>query len=128
VRNRGSAACVVAQKDAHRLLGAVALDDKVIDVAFLFEDARNFQLQLGRRNIDPGMLGRDRIPNSRQHVGNRISHSFTTPKKVASGRLNHWFVDSMNQRFKETILYQLDFTTPGICPVSASSRKQIRHK
>src|SRR5438132_14354069 len=25
-------------------------------------------------------------------------------------------------------LYQLDFTTPGICPASASSRKQMRHK
>src|SRR6266852_5066749 len=24
--------------------------------------------------------------------------------------------------------YQLDFTTPGICPANASSRKQMRHK
>src|SRR5213596_2257801 len=25
-------------------------------------------------------------------------------------------------------LYQLDFTTPGICPCKANSRKQIRHR
>jgi len=33
-----------------------------------------------------------------------------------------------NQQSKIKILYQLDFTTPGICPWSASSRKQIRHR
>src|SRR5262249_35089283 len=32
------------------------------------------------------MLGRDRIPNSRQHVGNRISHSLT-PFSIANCRL-----------------------------------------
>jgi len=27
-----------------------------------------------------------------------------------------------------TAFYQLDFTTPGIWPASANSRKQIRHR
>src|SRR6266852_8689274 len=44
IGNRGSAASVVTQKDAHNLLYAFALDDEVIDVAFLFEDARDLQL------------------------------------------------------------------------------------
>src|SRR5216683_5660526 len=42
IRDRGSAARVVTQENTHYLLYAFALNDEVIDVAFLFEDARNF--------------------------------------------------------------------------------------
>src|SRR4030095_7184313 len=37
MRNRGSAPRIVTQEDAHRLLCALALDDAIADVAFLFE-------------------------------------------------------------------------------------------
>src|SRR5437868_13398836 len=77
MRNRRGAARVVAQKDAHDFLRAFALDDEVVDVAFLLQDARDLQLQLRGWDINTRMLGRDGVTNSRQHVGNRISHSLT---------------------------------------------------
>src|SRR5687768_13306224 len=46
VRDRRSAARVVAQKNPNQALRAFALEDEVVDVAFLLEDARNLQLQL----------------------------------------------------------------------------------
>jgi hypothetical protein len=46
VRNRRGAARVIPQKDANHALRAFALQDEVIDIAFLFEDARDFQFQL----------------------------------------------------------------------------------
>src|SRR2546430_1209274 len=45
VCDRRSPARVVAQKDAQHFLRAFSLEDEVIDVAFLFQDARDFQLQ-----------------------------------------------------------------------------------
>src|SRR2546425_5243975 len=40
-----------------------------------------------------------------------------------------WILKIANLKSKiANSLYQLDLTTPGICPCSASSRKQMRHK
>ena len=78
IGNRRSAARVITQKYADNFLHAFALDDEVIDVAFLFEDARDFQLQFRGRNIDARVFGLNRVADSRQHVGNRISHSLNS--------------------------------------------------
>src|SRR6266446_7752581 len=78
MRNRRGAARVVAQEYAHYSLRALAFDDEVIDIAFLFEDARDLQLQFRSWDINPRMFGGHCIPNSRHHVGNRISHSLNS--------------------------------------------------
>jgi len=38
------------------------------------------------------------------------------------------FVSKRQPERLNSELYQLDLTTPGICPCSASSRKQMRHR
>src|SRR5213083_453402 len=91
VRNRRNAARVITQKDADNFFHAFALDDEVINVAFLFEDARDFKLQFRRRNIDARVFGLNRVADSRQHVGNRISHSLT-PKRPLSVVSRPWSV------------------------------------
>src|SRR5260221_6522016 len=85
VSNRGSSPRVVTQKNADDLLHALAFDDEVVDIAFFFENAGDFQLQFRRRDIDARMLGGNRVPNSRQHVGNRISHSLTPDQVSGAG-------------------------------------------
>src|SRR6202158_2712442 len=84
MRNRRGAARVVAQEYAHYFLRAFAFDDEVIDIAFLFEDARDLQLQFRSWDINPRMFGGDCIPNSRHHVGNRISHSLNSNSSTSS--------------------------------------------
>src|SRR5258706_12086593 len=74
MRNRRGAARVVTQKYAHHFFRPFALDDEVIDIAFLFEDARDLQLQFRSWDINARVFGGDCIPNSRHHVSNRISH------------------------------------------------------
>ena len=75
MRDRRGAARVVTQEYAHHFLRAFAFDDEVIDIAFLFEDARDFQLQFRSWDINARVLDGDCISNSRHHVGNRISHA-----------------------------------------------------
>src|SRR5207302_1098794 len=74
MRDRRRAARVVAQKDANQALRAFALEDEVIDVAFLFEDARDFQLQLRRRNFVPAAPVREsKCGTSETCAGNRAA-------------------------------------------------------
>src|SRR6266403_4070806 len=77
ISNRRSATRIVTEENADNLLRAFTLDHEVVDIAFLFKDAGDFQLQFRGRDIDTRVLGGNRVPNSRQHVGNRISHSLT---------------------------------------------------
>src|SRR5262245_28706561 len=60
----------VAQKDAQgpRIAAFGGLDAVIGDVAFLFEDARNFDLQARRRHIHLGVARDDRVPHARQHI------------------------------------------------------------
>src|SRR5262249_54674028 len=72
--NRRSAASVVTKKDTHTALNAFALRHKVIDVPFFFENTGDFQFKLRGRNIHARVLRSNSVANSRQHIGNRISH------------------------------------------------------
>src|SRR5262245_19235435 len=69
-RNHALAVRPVAQKDAQRPSFAAfdGLDAVIGDVPFIFEDARNFDLQARRRHIHFGVTRADRVPDSRQHV------------------------------------------------------------
>src|SRR5262245_5129660 len=69
-RNHALAVRPVAQKDAQRPSFAAfdGLDAVIGNVPFLFEDARNFDLQARRRHIHFGVTPADRVPDARQHV------------------------------------------------------------
>src|ERR1051325_3675951 len=86
MRDRRCAARVIAKKDTNGALQAFALQDEVIDVAFFFENASNLEFQFRSRDIRARVLGRNRIADSRQHIGDRISH-LTTPFSIADCRL-----------------------------------------
>src|SRR5688500_12621324 len=47
---------------------------EALDVAFVFEDLRDLNLQLGRGHIDSGVLRNDGVAKAREHIGNRICH------------------------------------------------------
>src|SRR5919205_2839109 len=83
VRDGAGAARVVAQEDADGAARPLALDDVVVDVALLLEDAGDLQLQLRRRDVHARVLRGDRVAHPRQHVGNRISH-YSNSKKAIS--------------------------------------------
>src|SRR5215510_5173965 len=69
-RNHALSIRPVAQKDAQRPSVAAlgGLDAVIGYVSFLFEDARNFDLQARRRHIHLGVTRADRVPHARQHV------------------------------------------------------------
>jgi hypothetical protein len=73
------------------------------------KDARQRQFELGTGNDYGRVPSLDGIPNAGQHIGNWICH--------------HVFVSSSRQ----STAYQLALVTPGNIPLSANSRKQIRH-
>src|SRR6476620_8451666 len=77
VRNRRGTACVVAEKNSNRTLETFALDDEVVDVALFLQDAGNLKFERGSRNINSRMLRRNGVADSRQHIGNGISHEIT---------------------------------------------------
>ena len=43
-------------------------------------------------------------------------------------RVNISAIGSVMKQLRLNSCYQLDLTTPGICPWSANSRKQMRHR
>src|SRR5262245_47571683 len=69
-RNHALTVRPVAQEDAQRPSVAAfgGLDTVIGDVTFLFEDARDFDLQTRRRNINLGVTRADCVPYARQHV------------------------------------------------------------
>ncbi len=99
------------------LFGRSHLADLVVDDEALFlEDLGNARLQLGRGHIDGRRLDAVGIANAGQHIGNRVGHhgvsSCVEPSTVSGG--------------SPALAYQLAFFTPGIRPLLAMSRKQIR--
>src|SRR5882724_857514 len=75
--DRRSTTSVVAQENANQTLQAFALDDEIIDVAFFLQNPGYLEFQFRSRNIYAGMLGRNGVAYSRQHIGDRISHEIT---------------------------------------------------
>src|SRR3954447_7609361 len=71
-----------------------------LDVALLGEDAGHLALELRGGDLDDVVLGTDRVADPREVVGDRIGHRHG---------------------------YQLDFVMPGMKPLCASSRRQMRH-
>src|SRR5262249_41257667 len=89
----------VLEIDAQHALFLVLEQAKVLNEPLVLEDLREPYLELRRGDVALLVLGAAGVPDARQHVGDRIAlHG-----------------------------YQLAFTTPGISPLSASSRKQRRH-
>src|SRR5260370_18933086 len=96
MRNRRGAARVITQENSNHALDTFALNHEVIDVAFLFQNARNFQLQSRRGNIHARVLSANRIANSCQHVGNGISHALL--QVIANFRLPIFDCPSSNRQ------------------------------
>jgi hypothetical protein len=72
------------------------------------------------------MLRRNGVADSRQHIGNGISHEKTPV--IFDCQFSIVDLKSTIGNRKSKMFYQLDLTTPGICPWSANSRKQMRHR
>src|SRR3954451_12032577 len=99
----GLAVLGVLELDADQRAGVVSgrrLGLPGLDVALLLEDAGHLALELGRGDLDDVVLRTDRVADPRQVVGDRIGHRHG---------------------------YQLDFVMPGMKPLCASSRRQMRH-
>src|SRR5262249_14807439 len=92
----------VLEVHAQRALLLVLDDPVVLDEPFFLEELGDPDLQLGGRDVHLLVLGAVRVANAGQEVGDRIAHH-------RDGS------------------YQLALITPGTSPLSASSRKQIRH-
>src|SRR5262249_12919862 len=84
------------------------------------------QLELGGGDLDVRLARRDGVAHAGEEIGNRVGHSRSfvsvhvtqpepapppSPSGSGAGVRGH----------------QLDLTTPGMSPRSASSRKQMRH-
>src|SRR5579885_1089406 len=74
VRDRRLVVGPVLQVHAYHLVALFFGGLVVGDVAFLFQDAGNLQLQLGGRDIHFLMPGLDRVADARPHVCDRIGH------------------------------------------------------
>src|SRR5258708_33864691 len=90
--NGRGATRVVAKEDAHAALNTFTLYDEVVDVSLFFQNAGDFKFQLRSRNIYTRVFGRNGVADSRQQVGNRISH-LLTPNQVSGSRRRDVLVD-----------------------------------
>src|SRR6476660_5180606 len=72
IRNCGFVGRRVFEIKTNGPLRAVFGQFEVDDVALLFEDAGNFHLQLGRRDVNLLMLRLERVTHAGQHVGDGI--------------------------------------------------------
>ncbi len=82
------------------------------DVALLVEDPRELALELGRGHVDRLVRGVDRVAHAREEVGYGIGHRHVFGGLIVSS---------------EEDPYQEDFVIPGIWPLWARSRRQMRH-
>src|SRR4051794_14717743 len=107
---RDRRAAVVGVLQAHRddLAGPVlAGRDELegLDVALLAQDPRHLALELGGRDVHRLVRGVDRIADPREEVGDGVGHG---------------------HGLRALERYQLDLVIPGMNPLWASSRRQIR--
>src|SRR2546426_1376626 len=114
------------------------------DEAFVAEDARDLELGPARRNAHRLMARARGVANAREHVGHRVVRhpdalrpGFLGRRRglarrsvgpVLPGLLAHAAHLLFGQHAHLYLPHQLDFVTPGNSPISARSRKQIRHK
>ena len=109
-------------------------DRPPLDVALLHEDPRELRLQFGGGDLD-GLVRRvDRVADAREEVGYRIGHRHgrrlpcervdVVGVSVAGGMDRVDLVDLVEVVVDRA--YQEDFVIPGIWPLWASSRKQMR--
>src|SRR5215210_2552954 len=103
VRDDALAARPVLELDDERVVALTGADRVAGDIALLLEEAGD--LNLRPRGWHLGLLVQRLVgvTNARQHVCDRVGLHLARS-------------------------YQLDFVMPGICPLCASSRRQIRHK
>src|SRR5687767_7753089 len=103
-------------QDRRRRLGGVC-HLEAADVAFALENLRDFNLEPRRRNLHARMARVHRVPDSREHVCDRVSHksAFLRPCGPGAPRLSG-------------PAYQLLLMTPATSPRSASSRKHNRQR
>src|SRR5579883_2146 len=71
-RNHRRVVVAILQINLDGFLGPFFGDLEVGDVAFFFQNARDFRLELGSGHIHLGVPGLDRVAHARQHVGNGI--------------------------------------------------------
>src|SRR5579864_7462470 len=106
IREHAALVAGVAEKDAQDFLFVLVHHFVGGNVALFLQDARNFNFQFRRRQIHTRMARAHRVANPGEHVSNGIGgHLFSLPN----------------------FPYQLALVTPGISPLSASPRKQMRH-
>src|SRR4051794_9336846 len=103
-------AAVVGVLQAHAdELGGLPLggrhDLEALDVALLAQDPRHLALELGGRDIRRLVSGVDRVADPREEVGDGVGHG---------------------HGLRALERYQLDLVIPGMNPLWASSRRQIR--
>src|SRR5205823_8882209 len=101
--------CVILQRDLQLWPAFLADDGEALDIALVLQHFGDRHLDLGRRHLHGRLLRELRIPDARQHVGNRISHAHVSPASLCLVRP-----------------YQLALTTPGISPRIAMSRSLLR--
>src|SRR5579872_2994247 len=93
----------VLEADLDLVLRRLLNDIEALHESFAVEDFANLDLKVGAGNLQRVVVGAVRIADARQQVRDRI------------GGVCHLCFS-----------YQLDFVTPGISPLCAISRKQIR--
>src|SRR5207245_2748373 len=128
--DRRAAVLGVLQPDADRLARAVLAgwhEREGLDVALLGEYARQLALQFGGGDIDRLVRRVDRVAHAREEVRDGIGHGHAQASSWARARPRAvgWAYDVgiglMAARYQE------DLVIPGIWPLWASSRRQMRH-
>ena len=107
--DKAFAVLAVAQIQTEDSLLIILDEGKIIDEAGLGQHARNLALEFGGRDINSPMPGVAGIADTGQHIGDWIGHT------------HDFFSSPLGS-------YQLALVTPGISPLRASSRKQMRHR
>jgi hypothetical protein len=93
----------VAEVNADLPLTFVVYEVVLLDVALGLEDLGDLELELGGRDQHMVEMGRVGVPDSGEHIGNRVGDRHAS------------------------LSYQLDFVIPGREARWAISRKQMRH-
>src|SRR5579864_9020022 len=111
IRQHAALVAGVAEKHAQDFLLVLVHHFVGGNVALFLQDTRDFDFHLRRWQIDARMARADGITNPREHVSNRVGGHLSSLPNFAGRHFS----------------YQLALVTPGISPLSASPRKQMRH-
>src|SRR5262245_3767987 len=106
----------VLEVHAQNTLLLVLDESVVLDEPFVFEELRDLHLEPRGWDVNLLVFGPARVANPGQEIGDRITCHRCAPLSL---RLVAFALPSPS--------YQLALITPGTSPLSANSRKQIRH-